>query len=141
GIRRRPRRRHLLVLRLQACLGSTFWGRRTSRIGGRMERDFDAAIIGGGHNGLVAAWYLRQAGLRVGVFERRNFVGGAVVTEELWPGYRVPTCSYICYLLQDRIIEDMALRAHGFDVHQLNPSSFTPFPDGRAMLSWKETER
>lgn len=106
-----------------------------------MERDFDAAIIGGGHNGLVAAWYLRQAGLRVGVFERRNFVGGAVVTEELWPGYRVPTCSYICYLLQDRIIEDMALRAHGFDVHQLNPSSFTPFPDGRAMLSWKETER
>jgi phytoene dehydrogenase-like protein len=106
-----------------------------------MERDYDAVIIGGGHNGLVAAWYLRQGGLRVGVFERRDFVGGAVVTEELWPGYRVPTCSYICYLLQDRVIEDMALREHGFDVHQLKPSSFTPFPDGRAMLSWKEPER
>jgi phytoene dehydrogenase-like protein len=105
------------------------------------QTNYDAVIIGAGHNGLVAAWYLQKAGLRVGVFERRDIVGGAVVTEELWPGFRVPTCSYICYLLQDRVIEDMALREHGFDVHQLKPSSFTPFPDGRAMLSWKERER
>jgi phytoene dehydrogenase-like protein len=103
-----------------------------------MNHDYDVAIIGGGHNGLVAAWYLQKGGLRVGVFERRDFVGGAVITEELWPGYRVPTCSYICYLLQDKVIEDMALREHGFDVHQLMPYSFTPFPDGGALVSWRD---
>ncbi|CAN5744096.1 NAD(P)/FAD-dependent oxidoreductase [soil metagenome] len=106
-----------------------------------MEESYDAVIIGGGHNGLVAAWYLAQGGLRVGVFERRDFVGGGVVTEELWPGYRVPTCSYICYLLQDKVIEDMALREHGFDVHELMPYSFTPFPDGGALVSWRDKDQ
>ena len=103
-----------------------------------MAQSYDAIIIGGGHNGLVAAWYLQQGGMTVGVFERRDFVGGAVITEELWPGFRAPTCSYICYLLQDEIIEEMALREHGFDVHQLLPYSFTPFPDGRALVSWRD---
>lgn len=103
-----------------------------------MNQIYDVTIIGGGHNGLVAAWYLQRGGLKVGVFERRDFVGGAVITEELWPGFRAPTCSYICYLLQDEIIEAMALREHGFDVHQLMPYSFTPFPDGRALVSWRD---
>ena len=53
-----------------------------------MSPDLDVAIVGGGHNGLTAAWYLAHAGLRVAIFERRSFVGGAAVTEELWPGYR-----------------------------------------------------
>ena len=106
-----------------------------------MEGTYDAIVIGAGHNGLVAAWYLANAGRKVLVLERRGIVGGAAVTEELWPGYHVPTCSYICYLLQAKVIEDMRLRAHGFAVHQLAPGGFTPFPDGRAILSWKERER
>ncbi len=102
---------------------------------------WDAVVIGGGHNGLVAAWYLANAGLKVLVLERRDFVGGAVVTEELWPGYSVPTCSYICYLLQAKVIHDMDLREHGFDVHHLNPGSFTPFPSGRRILSWDDDQQ
>ncbi len=101
---------------------------------------WDAVVIGGGHNGLVASWYLASAGLKVLVLERRDFVGGAVVTEELWPGYSVPTCSYICYLLQGKVIDDMDLREHGFDVHHLSPGSFTPFPSGRRILSWDDDQ-
>jgi phytoene dehydrogenase-like protein len=98
-------------------------------------------IVGAGHNGLVAAWYLAHAGLRVLMLERREIVGGAVVTEELWPGYSVPTCSYICYVLQARVIDDMNLPSHGFAVHHLSPASFTPFPDGRRILSWDDDQR
>ncbi len=102
---------------------------------------WDAVIAGAGHNGLVTAWYLANAGWRVLMLERRDLVGGAVVTEELWPGYSVPTCSYICYVLQAKVIEDMDLPAHGFAVHHLNPASFTPFPDGRRILSWDDDQR
>src|SRR5215467_13353793 len=105
------------------------------------EPQWDAVIVGAGHNGLVAAWYLAHAGLRVLMLERREIVGGAVVTEELWPGYSVPTCSYICYVLQARVIDDMNLPAHGFAVHHLSPASFTPFPDGRRILSWDDDQR
>ncbi|HET7038010.1 MAG TPA: NAD(P)/FAD-dependent oxidoreductase [Thermomicrobiaceae bacterium] len=101
----------------------------------------DVVVVGAGHNGLVAAWYLARAGLKVLLLERRDFVGGAVVTEELWPGYSVPTCSYICYLLQHRVIEDLELRRHGFAVHHLDPNSMTPFPDGRRIVSWDDDER
>ena len=62
--------------------------------------DVDAIILGGGHNGLVCAGYLARAGLKVLVLERRPFVGGACVTEELFPGYRLSSCSYVCHLLQ-----------------------------------------
>jgi phytoene dehydrogenase-like protein len=99
---------------------------------------WDAVVVGGGHNGLVASWYLADAGLKVLVLERRDFVGGAVITEELWPGFSLPTCSYICYLLQAKVIDDMDLREHGFDVHHISPSSFTPFPSGRRLLNWND---
>src|SRR5207248_516131 len=88
--------------------------------------DYDAIVVGGGHNGLVAAWYLARAGVKVLVVERREIVGGACVTEELWPGFRVHTCSYVCHMLQAKVIEDMALPEHGFKVYHLNPGSFRP---------------
>ena len=65
-----------------------------------MTERFDAVVIGGGHNGLVAATYLARGGLSVAVLERRSMVGGACITEELFPGYRLSSCSYICHLLQ-----------------------------------------
>src|SRR3954463_11834804 len=92
---------------------------------------YDSIVVGAGHNGLVAAAYLARAGQRVLALERREIVGGAGVTEELFPGYRFSACSYICHLLQTQVIEDLDLRRHGFDVYHLDPSRFTPFPDGR----------
>lgn len=102
---------------------------------------YDAIVVGAGHNGLVAAWYLANAGLRVLVLERRELVGGACVTEELWPGYRIHTCSYVCHVLQTKVIEEMGLRRHGFEVYHLDPGSFRPFPDGRHLLGWDDEAR
>lgn len=98
----------------------------------------DAVIVGGGHNGLVAAFYLAKAGLKVQVLERRSFVGGAAITEELFPGASVPSCSYICYMLQPRIIDDMDLREHGFEVFPAAKDTFMPFPDGRVLLDGRD---
>jgi phytoene dehydrogenase-like protein len=100
--------------------------------------DHDAVILGGGHNGLVAACYLAGAGLDVLVLERRDLLGGACVTEELFPGYRFSACAYICHLLQTKVIEDLKLREHGFEVYHLNPSRFQPYPDGSRLLIWDD---
>lgn len=94
----------------------------------------DAVIVGGGHNGLVTAAYLARAGLDVVVLERRHTVGGAVSTEELWPAHRVSSCSYILHMLQDTVIEDLALREHGLEVMNLDPKRFSPFPDGSSIM-------
>ena len=102
--------------------------------------DHDAIVIGGGHNGLVCAGYLAKAGLDVLVLERRPFVGGAVATEELFPGYRLSSCSYICHLLQAKVIDDLELRKHGFEVYHLDPGRFQPYPDGRALMLWDSIE-
>ncbi|HAA67910.1 MAG TPA: NAD(P)/FAD-dependent oxidoreductase, partial [Planctomycetaceae bacterium] len=72
--------------------------------------DHDVILIGGGHNALVCAGYLARAGLDVLVLERRGFAGGATATEELFPGYRVSSCSYICHLLQSKVIDDLEMR-------------------------------
>jgi len=109
--------------------------------GGEINPADDAVIGAAGHNGLVAAGYLAQAEPRVPVLERREIGGGAAVTEELWPGYGVPTCPCICYLLQAEVIEGMYLPEHGFQVHRLAPTSFMPFPGSRAFVNWKEPER
>ena len=92
----------------------------------------DAVIVGAGHNGLVAAAYLARAGLDVEVLERRDVVGGACVTEELWPGVRASPGAYTLSLLRRRIIDDLDLRGHGLRVEVHEPYLFAPLPDGRA---------
>src|SRR6185369_233298 len=99
-----------------------------------MTNTFDAIVIGGGHNGLVTAAYAARAGLKVIVLERRELLGGACVTEEVWPGYKVSTAAYVNSLLRPEIIRELELARHGFEMLPRNPSSFTPFPDGRSLL-------
>ena len=90
----------------------------------------DAVIIGGGHNGLVCAFYLARAGLSVRILERRDVVGGAAVTEEFHPGYRNSVASYTVSLLSPRVIADMKLVDHGYRVIERPISNFLPQPDG-----------
>src|SRR5438128_10966462 len=99
-----------------------------------MAANFDAIIIGGGHNGLVTACYLARAGWRVLVLERRHLVGGACVTEEVFPGFKVSTAAYVNSLFRKEIVRDLRLRDYGFEVLERSPSSFTPFPDRRSLL-------
>jgi len=100
----------------------------------RMSSKYDVIIVGAGHNGLVAAAYLARAWKRVLVLERREVVGGCVVTEELWPGFKVSTASYVNSLFRPEIIRDLELKRHGFTMLPRSPSSFTPLPDGRYLL-------
>src|SRR5438046_10718462 len=102
--------------------------------GSPMPEAYDVIIIGAGHNGLVTAAYLARAGWRVLVLERRELVGGACVTEEVWPGFKVSTAAYVNSLLRPEIIRDLELKKHGFEMLPRNPSSFTPFPDGRYLM-------
>ncbi|HUR40403.1 MAG TPA: NAD(P)/FAD-dependent oxidoreductase [Verrucomicrobiae bacterium] len=95
---------------------------------------FDVIIIGAGHNGLTAAAYLGRAGKRVLVLERRDVVGGAAVTGEIAPGYRVSTASYLMSLLLPEVEHDLELKRHGYRILPRNPSSFTPCEDGRSLL-------
>jgi phytoene dehydrogenase-like protein len=101
---------------------------------------YDAIIIGAGHNGLVTACYLARAGWKVLVLERRYIVGGACVTEETFPGFKVSTAAYVNSLFRKEIIRDLRLADYGLAVLERNPSSFTPFPDGRYLLLGPDAE-
>jgi phytoene dehydrogenase-like protein len=103
-------------------------------------RTYDAIVIGAGHNGLVAAAYLARAGYRVIAIERRDVLGGAAVSEAVWPGWTVSTASYVCSLLHPGIVSDLRLREHGYHAYPKDPSSFTPLLDGRSLLLGKDAE-
>ncbi len=101
----------------------------------------DVAVIGAGHNGLVAAAYLARAGLSVEVFERRGVVGGACVTEELWPGVRASPGAYTLSLLLTQVISELELARHGLKVDVHDPYLFAPLPDGRRVVTWSDQAR
>ena len=95
-----------------------------------MTKQYDAVIIGAGHNGLVCGFYLACAGLNVRIVERRDVVGGAAVTEEFHPGFRNSVASYTVSLLQPKVIADMKLVDHGYRVFERPISNFLPQEDG-----------
>jgi phytoene dehydrogenase-like protein len=96
--------------------------------------DYDAIVVGGGHNGLTAAAYLAKAGLRVCVLERRDVLGGACVTEEVWPGHRISRASYVVSLLQPTVVDDLRLKDFGYEVHPLDPAYAAIDGDGRVLF-------
>src|SRR5690349_25025742 len=94
---------------------------------------YDAIVIGAGHNGLTAAAYLARAGLSTLVLERRDIVGGCCVTEEIAPGCRASTTSYVASMLRSEVIRDLKLADHGLRMVPCNPAIQVSFPDGRAV--------
>ena len=95
----------------------------------RQQLSTTSIVIGGGHNGLRGAAYLARAGRKVLVLERRHLVGGAAVTEEIFPGFKFSVCSYVVSLLRPEIIRELDLPRHGLEILPLD-GTFTPMPSG-----------
>ena len=105
-----------------------------------MARRWDAIVIGAGHNGLACAAYLARAGRKVLVLERRHVLGGAAVSEEVFPGFTFSACSYVVSLLRPWIIRDLDLTRFGLRLLPLD-CTFTPFADGRSLARWGDPHR
>src|SRR3954463_10694186 len=103
--------------------------------------NYDVIVIGAGHNGLTAAAYLARAGLTTLVLERRAIVGGACVTEEIAPGCRASTTSYVASMLRPEVIRDLDLAAHGLRMVPCDPALLVPFPDGTIVSWWADRSR
>ena len=102
---------------------------------------YDAIVVGAGHNGLTAAAYLARGGLSTLVLERREMVGGCCVTEEIAPGCRVSTTSYIASMLRPEVIAELGLADHGLRMVPCDPAIQVPFPDGHVVPWWVNRER
>ncbi|MFZ0287466.1 MAG: NAD(P)/FAD-dependent oxidoreductase [Candidatus Sulfotelmatobacter sp.] len=102
---------------------------------------YDAIVVGGGHNGLTAAAYLARGGLSTLVLEQREIVGGCCVTEEIAPGCRVSTTSYIASMLRPEVIAELRLADHGLRMVPCDPAIQVPFPDGHVVPWWVDRER
>src|SRR3984957_20604551 len=106
-----------------------------------LRKSYDAIVVGAGHNGLTAAAYLARAGVSTLVLERREIVGGCCVTEEIAPGCRASTTSYIASMLRPTVIRDLDLGAHGLRMVPCDPSILVAFRDETALPWWAERER
>ncbi|GFN80432.1 pyridine nucleotide-disulfide oxidoreductase domain-containing protein 2 [Plakobranchus ocellatus] len=103
----------------------------------QLKHQYDAIVVGAGHNGLIAAAYLQKSGLDVCVLERRHVIGGAAVTEEIIPGFKFSRASYLLSLMRPQIMQDLELKKYGLKIYLRNPSSYTPLDkpgglDGKA---------
>ena len=107
-----------------------------------MAERYDAVIVGGGHNGLTAAAYLAKAGLRTLVLERRHVLGGAAVSEEVFPGFTFSVCSYVVSLLRPEIVHELELSRHGLQIIPLD-ASFTPLGTERGdyLCRWGDSQK
>lgn len=104
-------------------------------------RRYDVVVVGGGHNGLAAAGYLARAGLTVLVLERRERVGGACVTEELFPGFRLNVAAYTLGMLQPEVVAELELTRFGFEAYVRDPQYCALFPDGRFLVVYPDLGR
>jgi phytoene dehydrogenase-like protein len=101
----------------------------------------DAIVVGGGHNGLACAAYMAKAGLDVLVLERRGVLGGAAVTEEPWPGYKISSASYVVSLMPPEIVSELELERFGYKVSVLDPDYYVPYEDGTSLTLWGDAQR